>query len=190
MKETVGFIGLGGMGSRMAGRLLAAGYDLTVYNRGQERTHLLAQRGAKVAATPGDNGTFHNGRRISECRLAAGDVLHLAEIQLDVMASSSLPTIPDMEWPTPLPVRSEPATTVSEPAEVDGILSPSELRVLRLLLKGLSEKQTAVEVHLSWHTVHSHAKKIYRALGVHSRAELMSRFVKPIDAAINNRADS
>jgi 3-hydroxyisobutyrate dehydrogenase-like beta-hydroxyacid dehydrogenase len=51
---TIGFIGMGGMGSRMAGRLLAAGYDLTVYNRGQQRTHELAQRGAKVAATPGD----------------------------------------------------------------------------------------------------------------------------------------
>ena len=53
MKETIGFIGMGGMGSRMAGRLLAAGYDLTVYNRGHERTHQLAQRGAKVAVTPG-----------------------------------------------------------------------------------------------------------------------------------------
>jgi 3-hydroxyisobutyrate dehydrogenase-like beta-hydroxyacid dehydrogenase len=50
----LGFIGMGAMGSRMAGRLLAAGYDLTVYNRERERTHLLAQRGAKVAETPGD----------------------------------------------------------------------------------------------------------------------------------------
>jgi 3-hydroxyisobutyrate dehydrogenase-like beta-hydroxyacid dehydrogenase len=40
------------MGSRMAGRLLAAGYDLTVYNRERERTRMLEQRGAKIAATP------------------------------------------------------------------------------------------------------------------------------------------
>ena len=33
----LGFIGMGAMGSRMAGRLLAAGYDLTVYNRKRER---------------------------------------------------------------------------------------------------------------------------------------------------------
>jgi 3-hydroxyisobutyrate dehydrogenase len=52
MRETIGFIGLGNMGSRMAGRLLAAGYDLTVYNRGPDRSELLEQRGAKVAATP------------------------------------------------------------------------------------------------------------------------------------------
>ena len=50
----VGFIGLGAMGSRMAGRLLAAGHEMVVYNRTPERTLPLAQRGAKVAATPKD----------------------------------------------------------------------------------------------------------------------------------------
>ncbi len=49
----VGFIGIGGMGSRMAGRLLAAGYDLTVYNRNRERVRPLEQCGAKVASTLG-----------------------------------------------------------------------------------------------------------------------------------------
>jgi 3-hydroxyisobutyrate dehydrogenase len=52
METKVGFIGLGAMGSRMAGRLLAAGYDLTVYNRDRERTRPLEQRGATVASTP------------------------------------------------------------------------------------------------------------------------------------------
>src|SRR5438132_2994461 len=47
----VGFIGLGAMGSRMAGRLLAANHDVVVYNRTPERTVPLEQRGAKVAAT-------------------------------------------------------------------------------------------------------------------------------------------
>jgi 3-hydroxyisobutyrate dehydrogenase len=51
-RARLGFIGMGAMGSRMAGRLLAAGYDLTVYNRERERTRMLEQRGAKVAATP------------------------------------------------------------------------------------------------------------------------------------------
>ncbi len=48
----LGFIGLGAMGGRMARRLLAAGYDLTVYNRTRERTRPLQQSGAKVADTP------------------------------------------------------------------------------------------------------------------------------------------
>jgi 3-hydroxyisobutyrate dehydrogenase len=51
-KLRVGFIGMGGMGSRMASRLLAAGYPLTIYNRARERTHTLEERGAKVAALP------------------------------------------------------------------------------------------------------------------------------------------
>jgi 3-hydroxyisobutyrate dehydrogenase-like beta-hydroxyacid dehydrogenase len=52
-RPRLGFIGLGAMGSRMAGRLLAAGYDLTVFNRGRERTRPLGDRGAAVAPTPG-----------------------------------------------------------------------------------------------------------------------------------------
>jgi 3-hydroxyisobutyrate dehydrogenase-like beta-hydroxyacid dehydrogenase len=48
----VGFIGMGGMGSRMASRLLDAGYSLTIYNRARDRTRALEQRGAKVAERP------------------------------------------------------------------------------------------------------------------------------------------
>ena len=50
--QTIGFIGMGLMGSRMATRLLEAGYPLTVYNRTREKTQPLADRGAKVANTP------------------------------------------------------------------------------------------------------------------------------------------
>src|SRR5579875_1183796 len=48
----VGFIGLGAMGSGMAGRIREAGYPLTVYNRTKARTAPLAEKGARVAATP------------------------------------------------------------------------------------------------------------------------------------------
>src|SRR2546430_4132696 len=47
----VGFIGVGAMGSRMAGRLLAAHHEMVVYDRTRESTLPLQQRGAKVAAT-------------------------------------------------------------------------------------------------------------------------------------------
>lgn len=43
---------MGRMGSRMALRLLSAGYPLTVYNRTKEKTQTIAQRGATVAETP------------------------------------------------------------------------------------------------------------------------------------------
>ena len=47
-KPRLGFIGMGGMGSRMAARLLAAGYDVTIYNRHPEPTVFLERRGAKL----------------------------------------------------------------------------------------------------------------------------------------------
>jgi 3-hydroxyisobutyrate dehydrogenase-like beta-hydroxyacid dehydrogenase len=48
----VGFIGLGAMGSAMASNLLAAGHDVTVWNRSAAATEPLASLGAKVARTP------------------------------------------------------------------------------------------------------------------------------------------
>jgi 3-hydroxyisobutyrate dehydrogenase-like beta-hydroxyacid dehydrogenase len=53
-KPKIGFIGLGGMGSRMATRLLDAGYPLHVYNRTRAKGESLRQRGAIVAASPKD----------------------------------------------------------------------------------------------------------------------------------------
>lgn len=50
--EPLAFLGTGLMGSRMATRLLDAGYALRVWNRSAEKTAPLAARGAVVAATP------------------------------------------------------------------------------------------------------------------------------------------
>lgn len=47
----VGFVGLGMMGSRMARRLLDAGYALTVYNRTPEKAQPLVHAGASLAPT-------------------------------------------------------------------------------------------------------------------------------------------
>jgi len=50
----LGFIGLGVMGAPMAGHLLAAGNEVTVWNRTASRAEPLRAKGAKVAATPAD----------------------------------------------------------------------------------------------------------------------------------------
>jgi 3-hydroxyisobutyrate dehydrogenase len=49
-KPTIGFIGMGHMGSHMAPRLMNAGYHLTVYDRTREKAQAIA--GATVAETP------------------------------------------------------------------------------------------------------------------------------------------
>ncbi|ORA32259.1 NAD(P)-dependent oxidoreductase [Mycobacterium aquaticum] len=47
----IGFIGLGNMGAAMAANLLAAGHDVTAYNRSPDKVAALAGQGAHPAAT-------------------------------------------------------------------------------------------------------------------------------------------
>jgi 3-hydroxyisobutyrate dehydrogenase len=48
----IGIAGTGRMGAAVAGRLLAVGHEVTVWNRTREKTQALARGGASVAATP------------------------------------------------------------------------------------------------------------------------------------------
>lgn len=51
-KTRIGWIGTGVMGRSMAGHLMAAGYEATVYNRTASKTDELVAKGAKRADTP------------------------------------------------------------------------------------------------------------------------------------------
>jgi 3-hydroxyisobutyrate dehydrogenase-like beta-hydroxyacid dehydrogenase len=51
---TIGLIGLGNMGTPFAERILAAGYELVVYNRTPEKARACGDLGATVAISPGD----------------------------------------------------------------------------------------------------------------------------------------
>lgn len=50
----IAFLGLGLMGSGMASRLIAAGFDVTVWNRNADKATALGESGARIAATPAD----------------------------------------------------------------------------------------------------------------------------------------
>src|ERR1044072_5710345 len=50
----VAVLGLGAMGSRIAARLLDAGYEVVVWNRTAERAAPLVARGAVAATSPVD----------------------------------------------------------------------------------------------------------------------------------------
>ena len=54
MSERLGFIGLGAMGTPIAGNLLAGGHALRLFNRTPEKTKPLVERGAEAAKTPAD----------------------------------------------------------------------------------------------------------------------------------------
>jgi 3-hydroxyisobutyrate dehydrogenase len=51
-QSRVAILGLGIMGSGMAGRVLGGGFPLVVYNRNSAKTAPLVSKGAKMAATP------------------------------------------------------------------------------------------------------------------------------------------
>jgi 3-hydroxyisobutyrate dehydrogenase len=51
-KQRVALLGLGTMGIGMAGRLLGAGFSLSVFNRTAQKAKELAGKGARVAETP------------------------------------------------------------------------------------------------------------------------------------------
>lgn len=57
----------------------------------------------------------------------------------------------------------------------DELLSAREEMIVQQLSNGLSYKETAVELGISTHTVHSHIKKIYQKLQVNSRAQAVRR---------------
>jgi len=53
-------------------------------------------------------------------------------------------------------------------------LTPRQVEVLRLLERGRSTKQIAAELQLSTETVRNHIRRLFRALGVHSRLEAVA----------------
>lgn len=51
--------------------------------------------------------------------------------------------------------------------------------VLRELKRGLTEEQVARRLRIAYSTVHAHVKEIYRCFGVHSRAQLLVKCLRP-----------
>lgn len=67
-----------------------------------------------------------------------------------------------------------PATMPQEGAA----LTPRELDVLRLVARGLGNKEIAAELDLSAHTVKYHLASVLAKLGVRSRTEAVSRGIR------------
>ena len=60
---------------------------------------------------------------------------------------------------------------VTDPAEVQ--LTPSEVEIVRLIAEGLTTKEIAQKKFLSFHTVMTHRKNIFRKTGVSNVSELI-----------------
>jgi DNA-binding NarL/FixJ family response regulator len=67
-----------------------------------------------------------------------------------------------------------PLFSTSESAQAELTLTHRLRQVLARLECGLSEKQCAIELKLSHHTIHGYVKMIYKKFGVHSRSQLLA----------------
>jgi DNA-binding CsgD family transcriptional regulator len=77
--------------------------------------------------------------------------------------------------------RDELARIGGRALAADG-LTPAERRVAELVAEGRTNRETASLLVVSEHTVDSHLRRIYRKLGVRSRAELARRFAQRAQA--------
>jgi LuxR family transcriptional regulator, maltose regulon positive regulatory protein len=69
----------------------------------------------------------------------------------------------------------EDAGAAAAPPVTIDELSARELDVLQMLPSALSEAEIGQELFISYHTVHSHVRTIYRKLGTSSRAQTVER---------------
>jgi pSer/pThr/pTyr-binding forkhead associated (FHA) protein len=144
--------------------------DMSVSRR-HARIAPLSSATAEIEDLKSRNGTFVNEVRVTRATIQLGDRLILGAVEF-VVAKSPLSMKPD-EGVSTARVRRDPDSL----ALATRILTPTQYKVFLFLLDGLDEKQAARRCGCSPHTIHNHIQAIYKAFGVHSRQQLLARFV-------------
>ncbi|HEX5497293.1 MAG TPA: NAD(P)-dependent oxidoreductase [Mycobacteriales bacterium] len=104
MAVPTGFIGLGLMGTPMAGNLARAGFPLTVWNRTRDKMESLAEAGARIASRPREVGAASEVViTVLSDDAAVGEVLLGAEGVAQGMAAGGV--VMDMSTTSPRAVR-------------------------------------------------------------------------------------
>jgi DNA-binding CsgD family transcriptional regulator len=120
------------------------------------------------------NGTFLNGKRVKAEVIRLREVLQLGKVSFVLADGPSEDIDCESCRDTESAPEVQPLSNFTSPMSC---LSIAQRRVLDLVLEGLVEKQIATRLKISRHTAHNHVRNIYRALNVHSRGELLARFV-------------
>lgn len=97
---------------------------------------------------------------------------------------------PQGKWQFVLPDQDVPPPRLPAVAGLEK-LSPRECQVIDLLSKGLLYKEISEELKLSYATISTHARHIYRKLKVHSRAKAVAKYlgqnIEPGQAKVDSR---
>ncbi len=67
---------------------------------------------------------------------------------------------------------------IRPPDRCDYQLTPHETRLLKLLVEGYNYKTAALELGVSFHTIHFHMRHIYEKLQVHSKSEAVAKALR------------
>ncbi len=149
----VGFLGMGVMGSRMATRLVAAGHEVTVWNRTPAKCDALVAKGARVANTPAEAAA---GKDIVLTNLTDGPALKSVVMGKDgVLEADPLPTLL-VDMATVAPAESAEIAAAVEPrgigflrAPVSGTIMVAEAGKLTVLASGERDVFDAAEPYLA-----------------------------------------
>ena len=162
-------------GSQFVGRDNECGVQLNHRSVSRRHAEIVFDKNQLIVRDlQSTNSTFVNDERVVISRFVAGDTLRFGSVTLDVLATLDGVRLATDDGEEETEPRTEDRGAGIE--AVIEILSPTDGKVLRLLLDGLPEKQVARELELTKQTVHWRVKRVYRALGVHSRAELSALF--------------
>ena len=147
----VGFVGIGIMGSRMAARLLAAGHEVTVWNRTPEKAAKLVESGAILAASP---ALAAEGKDICFTNMAHGAALKAVCLGPDgILEAAALPALL-VDMGTVGPAESAEIAAAAEASGVGYLRSPvsgstvlAEAGKLTILASGEQATYDAADAH-------------------------------------------
>lgn len=150
---TVGFLGIGTMGSRMSARLVEAGHDVTIWNRTPAKMVPVQQKGATVAATPAEAAS---GREIVLANLTDAAALRAVITGPGgVLEADPLPVI-FVDMATVAPAESAEIAALLEPrgigflrAPVSGTATVAEAGKLTIITSGEREIHEAADPYLA-----------------------------------------
>jgi 3-hydroxyisobutyrate dehydrogenase len=136
----IGWIGLGNMGKPMASNLIQAGFQVTVYNRTQEKTQPLKQLGANVAITLEELAQqsdiiitmLSDGRAVHETILGDSGILPFLHTKHIVIDMSTIG--PDESANIALALKQKGIRMLDAP--VSGSVKPAEDGTLVILVGG------------------------------------------------------
>jgi pSer/pThr/pTyr-binding forkhead associated (FHA) protein len=165
-------------GATIIGRSSAC--DFVVRHETISRQHAeirIDRQQAMIRDLKSRNGTFLNGRQVEESPLVGGAELRMGDLVFLVSSDAVEEFDSDQETHRV----NAPARNGVKSCEIETLrLTPAQRRVLDMLLDLMSEQKIAAALDISPLTVHTHVKEIYRNAQVHSRAELIAKFMKPV----------